>query len=465
MNESAMTKPDLMQRLSTRRLAAVPATVDATQLDLPAAADTTRATRIGLWALIIGLGGFLLWAAFAPLDEGVPSPGLVAISTKRKAVQHLTGGIIKEVLVGEGDHVKEGQVLIKLDEATTRANYETVRQQYFNMLANQGRLRAEQAGASSITFDPELQKAAKDPLIQSQLLTQQQLFQSRRAALRADLQAMQESIDGQQQLIRSYEGILSNRRTQLGLVNDELAHTRELVKDGYAPRNRQLELERNASDVNASIAEILGNTARAQSSISEVRQRMIGRQQDYRKEVDQQLADVSREVDADRAKFHALSDDLQRTDIRSPATGQVVGLTVQTVGGVIGPGQKLMDIVPDDEQLIVEAKVAPNLIDRVHAGLPVDMRFNSFANSPQLVVQGKVLSVSRDLLSEQVGQTMQQYYLSRVTVTPEGHKELGKRVLQAGMPVEVVFKTGERSMLTYLLHPLTKRIAASMKEE
>jgi membrane fusion protein, protease secretion system len=196
-----------------------------------------------------------------------------------------------------------------------------------------------------------------------------------------------------------------------------------------------------------------------------VRQRMIGRQQDYRKEVDQQLADVSREVDADRAKFHALSDDLQRTDIRSPATGQVVGLTVQTVGGVIGPGQKLMDIVPDDEQLIVEAKVAPNLIDRVHAGLPVDMRFNSFANSPQLVVQGKVLSVSRDLLSEQVGQTMQQYYLSRVTVTPEGHKELGKRVLQAGMPVEVVFKTGERSMLTYLLHPLTKRIAASMKEE
>lgn len=461
-----MTKPDLLQRLSTRRLAAVPATVDSTQPDLPTVADTTRATRIGLWALIIGLGGFLLWAAFAPLDEGVPSPGLVAISTKRKAVQHLTGGIIKEVLVGEGDHVKEGQVLIKLDDATTRANYETVRQQYFNMLANQARLRAEQAGASTITFDPELQKAAaRDPLIGNQILTQQQLFQSRRAALRADLQAMQESIDGQQQLIRSYQGVLSNRRAQLGLLNDELAHTRDLVKDGYAPRNRQLELERNASEVNAGIAEILGNTAHAQSSISEVRQRMISRQQDYRKEVDQQLADVSREVQSDQAKYQALGDDLNRMEIRSPATGQVVGLVTQTVGGVIGAGQKLMDIVPDDEQLIVEAKVAPNLIDRVHAGLPVDMRFNSFANSPQLVVQGKVLSVSRDLLSEQVGQTMQQYYLSRVTVTPEGHKELGKRVLQAGMPVEVVFKTGERSMLTYLLHPLTKRIAASMKEE
>jgi membrane fusion protein, protease secretion system len=135
---------------------------------------------------------------------------------------------------------------------------------------------------------------------------------------------------------------------------------------------------------------------------------------------------------------------------------------VQTVGAVIQSGQKLMDIVPDNELLLVEAKVAPNLIDRVHSGLPVDVRFNSFANSPQLVVDGKVVSVSGDLLTEQNGAT---YFLSRVSVTPEGYKKLGKRTLQAGMPVEVVFKTGERSLLTYLLHPLTKRIAAAMKEE
>jgi membrane fusion protein, protease secretion system len=460
-----MNKPALLQRLSSRHLAPVPGNDPESPDGVPAIADTTRATRIGVWALVLGLGGFLIWAAFAPLDEGVPSPGLVAINTKRKAVQHPTGGIIKEVFVGEGDHVKEGQVLMKLDEANTRANYETVRQQYFNMLANQGRLRAEQSGASTISFDPELQKAGQDPLIHGQMLTQQQLFQSRRAALRADLQAMQESIEGQQQLIRSYGSILASRRVQLGLVNDELTHTRELVKEGYAPRNRQLELERNASEVNGGIAELLGNTARAQSAISEVRQRMIARQQEYRKEVDTQLADVTREVQADEAKFRALSEDLNRIEIRSPATGQVVGLAVQTVGGVIQPGQKLMDIVPNDEPLVIEAKVAPNLIDRVHAGLPVDVRFNSFANSPSLVVNGKVLSVSGDLLSEQVGQGVQQYYLSRVTVTPEGYKELGKRVLQPGMPVEVVFKTGERSMLTYLLHPLTKRMAASMKEE
>jgi len=457
-----MTKPELLQRLSSRQLAPVPAT-DAAAAEVPAGADTTRATRIGLWALVLGLGGFLLWAAFAPLDEGVPSHGVVAIDTKRKAVQHPSGGIVKEVLVGEGAYVKEGQSLIKLDEAATRANYEAVRQHYLSMRANQGRLLAEQSGAGVIAFHPDLKSAASDPLIRSQMLTQEQLFQSRKAALRADVQGLQEGIEGQQALVRSYESVLASRQIQLGLVNDELANTRGLVKEGYAPRNRQLELERNVSEINASIAELLGNTSRAQRAIAEMRQRVIARQQEYRKEVEAQLGEVTREVQSDEAKFRSLSDDLGRIEIKSPATGQVVGLAVQSVGAVVGSGQKLMDIVPENELLMVETKVAPNLIDKVHAGLPVDIRFNSFSNTPQLVVEGKVVSVSGDLLTEQ--QSGAQYFLSRVAVTPEGYKRLGKRQLQAGMPVEVVFKTGERTLLAYLLHPLSKRVAASMKEE
>lgn len=458
-----MAKTELLQRLSSRQLAAAPSSALALPSENPlAAADSSRPTRIGLWALVIGLGGFILWASFAPLGEGVPSPGVVAINTKRKAVQHPTGGIVKEVLVGEGDHVKEGQLLLKLDEATARANYESVRQHYLSLRANQGRLVAEQASASTIKFHPDLQGASQDPLIRSQILTQELLFQSRKSGLRADLQGLQESIQGQQALLQAYESMMSNRRTQLSLVNDELTHTRELVKEGYAPRNRQLELERMVSDANASMAELLGNMTRGQRAIGELRQKVISRQQDYRKEVETQLSDVTREVQSDEGKFHALADDLARIEIKSPATGQVVGLAVQTVGAVIQSGQKLMDIVPDNELLLVEAKVAPNLIDRVHSGLPVDVRFNSFANSPQLVVDGKVVSVSGDLLTEQNGAT---YFLSRVSVTPDGYKKLGKRTLQAGMPVEVVFKTGERSLLTYLLHPLTKRIAAAMKEE
>jgi protease secretion system membrane fusion protein len=326
----------------------------------------------------------------------------------------------------------------------------------------EGRLVAEQAGANTISFHPDLKAAGTDPLIRSQMLTQEQLFAARRSALRADLQAIEQSIQGQQALLQSYEGMLTSRRNQISLVNEELTHTRELVKDGYAPRNRQLELERMVADANASIAELLGNISRSRSTIGELRQRSIARQQEYRKEVESQLGDVTREVQSDEGKFRALTDDLSRIEIKSPASGQVVGLAVQTVGGVVQAGQKLMDIVPQDELLLIETKVAPNLIDRVHAGLAVDIRFASFSNSPQLVVDGKVVSVSGDLLTEQNGSM---YYLSRVAVTPEGHKQLGKRVLQPGMPVDVVFKTGERSLLTYMLHPLSKRLAAAMKEE
>jgi protease secretion system membrane fusion protein len=422
-----------------------------------------HAGRIGLWALGIGFGSFLLWAALAPLDEGVPSQGHVAIDTKRKSVQHLSGGIVKEVLVGEGDQVKEGQLLIKLDDAAAKANFEAIRQRYLGLRAMQGRLLAEQADQSTITFHPDLVAAASDPLIKQQMMNQEQLRSSRKGALQADLQSIQESIQGQQGLSKAYEGMMVSRRNQLSLLNEELTSTRGLVKEGYVPRNRQLELERQVSESNASIAELQGNTVRSMSSIAELRQRAISRQQEYRKEVETQLADVTREVLGDAGKFVALQDELTRTEIRSPATGQVVALAVQSVGGVIGPGQKVLDVVPANESLLLETRVQPHLINSVHTGMPVDVRFSSFARSPQLVVQGKLTSVSGDLLTDP--QNGAGYYLARVAVTPEGLKKLGKRQMQPGMPVEVVFRTGERSMLTYLLHPLTKRIAASMNEE
>jgi protease secretion system membrane fusion protein len=460
-----MAKSELFKNLSSKLLPATPAPSELAPRDsaVDAVAESNRAARIGLWALGLGLGGFVLWAAFAPLDEGVPSQGVVAIDTKRKAVQHPTGGIIKDVLVREGDQVKEGQLLIKLDEAAARANYEAIRQHYLGLRAVQGRLFAEQSGANTIVFHPDLQSASQDPQIRSQILAQEQLFRARKSSLQAELQALQESIAGQQGLIEAYQGMLRNRREQMKLVNEELVSTRDLVKDGYAPRNRQLELERMMAESNGNIAELLGNITRAQRSVGELRQKVIATQQAYRKDVEAQLTEVTRDVQSDEGKFHALADDLGRIDIKSPAAGQVVGLAVQTVGGVVQSGQKLMDIVPGDELLLLETKVPPHLIDRVHAGLPVDVRFNNFAHSPQLVVEGKVVSVSGDLLTEP--QTNATYYLARVSVTPDGYKKLGKRVLQPGMPVEVVLKTGERSLLAYLLHPLTKRLAGAMKEE
>lgn len=431
---------------------------------LAAYGDTRRASRVGLWALGIGFGGFLLWAALAPLDEGVAAPGQVSIDTHRKPVQHLAGGLVKEVLVREGQTVKEDQVLVRLDEATTKANYEASRQKYMTLRAMEGRLVAEQTGAAKPTFHPELvEAAAKDPFIRVLMTTQEQLLTARRGNLAGDVASLRQQIQGQEESIRAYRSIVESRRSQLALLNEELRNLRGLVSEGYAPRTKQWELERGVADINASLSDSLGNIQRGLASIGDLRSRLISREQDYRKDVEQQMADVKSQVQAESERLRALTGDLSRVEIKSPAAGQVVGLQIQTPGGVIQPGQKLMDIVPFDEPLLLEAKVPPNFIDRVHTGLPVDIRFSSFAHTPTLVVDGKVISISNDLITDPNNPNIQ-YYLARVEVTPEGRKKLGNRQLQSGMPTEMIFRTGERSMLTYLLGPLYKRMAASMKE-
>jgi len=429
-----------------------------------ASSDTRAVARTGMLVLAVGFGGFLLWAGFAPLDEGVPTQGMVTLDTKRKTVQHLSGGLVKEVLVQEGQQVKEGQPLLRLDGAVAKANFEAVRQRYLGYRAMQSRLFAEQAGSGVINFHPDVKAAMNDPLIQQQVSTQQQLIQARRAALAADLQGIEESMQGLKEQLGSYQNILVQRRSQLALLTEELTNTRGMVKEGYAPRNRQLELERMVAESNASIADLTGNSLRISRQVAELGQRSLARKQEYRKEIESQLADVTREVQSDAEKFVAVTADLDRMEIKSPANGQVVGLTVQTVGAVLQPGQKLLDVVPDQQTLLLEAHIPPHLIDKVQTGLMADIRFNSFAHSPQLVVDGKVMSVSGDLLSDPQ-QPQYSYYLARVQVTPEGIKTLGARQMQPGMPAEIVIKTGERSLLTYLLHPLTKRMAASMKEE
>ena len=458
-----MAKPNLNPTLKSRVQDAQ--VVNSMADDGPrASSDTRGVARTGLLVLAVGFGGFLLWAGFAPLDEGVPTQGMVTLDTKRKTVQHLSGGLVKEVLVQEGQHVKEGQPLLRLDGAVAKANYEAVRQRYLGFRAMQSRLFAEQAGRDVIDFHPDVKAAMVDPLIQQQVSTQQQLIQARRAALAADLQGIEESMQGLKEQLGSYQNILVQRRSQLALLTEELNNTRGMVKEGYAPRNRQLELERMVAESNASIADLTGNSLRVSRQVLELTQRSLARKQEYRKEIESQLADVTREVQSDAEKFVAVAADLDRMEIKAPANGQVVGLTVQTVGAVLQPGQKLLDVVPDNQTLLLEAHIPPHLIDKVQTGLMADIRFNAFAHSPQLVVDGKVLSVSGDLLSDPQ-QPQFSYYLARVQVTPSGMKTLGARQMQPGMPAEIVIKTGERSLLTYLLHPLTKRMAASMKEE
>jgi protease secretion system membrane fusion protein len=427
--------------------------------------DTRGPIQLGLWSLLIGLGGFVLWAMVAPLDEGVPTSATVAIDTKRKAVQHPTGGVVKEVLVKEGQLVKDGELLMRLNDANAVAVYEASRHQYLSLRAVQARLVAEKNGEPAPKFHADLVKAAADPLIANHMRNQQELFRSRRDSLAAEMQAMNESLAGLQAQLQGAKDVVVQKGAQINLLTNELDKSRDLIDQGYMTRQRGWELERQIAEITGARADLTATIEKLSRSIQETQQRMRLRQHEYAKEVETQLTEVMRSVDSEEKRYEAVKADLARTEVRSPVEGQVLGLMNQTVGGVIQGGQKIMDVVPEDDHLILEAKILPHLIDKVRSDDPVDIRFTAFAHSPQLVVSGKILSISKDLLNDPPPSLTPTYYLARVVVTPEGMKKLGNRQLQAGMPAEVVIKTGERSLMTYLLHPLVKRIAASMKEE
>lgn len=428
--------------------------------------DVTKWMRIGIALLLLGMGGFFVWAATAPLDEGVPVPGIITVEAKRKTVQHLSGGIVKDIHVAESQSVKEGDVLIELDDTQARANFEFARQTYLALLATEGRLLAERRGASRIEFHPDLSSPDNAAPAQNYLAGQRQLFDTRRAALDGDIGILNETAAGQEESLKGLTAQLASRRSQLGLLQEQLDGTRDMVKQGYLPRNAQLEQERTGAELNSVISDLQANIQRTGRTISELKLRVAQRRRETLREVETQLAEVRRDVASNAERLTVAREDLKRALIHAPADGQVVGLSVFTVGGVITPGQHLMDIVPIGDALLLEAKVPPHLIDRVHAGLPADIHFQGFVNQPQLVVEGSVISVSADLLSDApgAGQPSMAYYLARVRVTPEGMKKLGRQQMQPGMPADVVIKTGERTMLIYLLKPLLRRLAVSLKE-
>jgi protease secretion system membrane fusion protein len=228
--------------------------------------------------------------------------------------------------------------------------------------------------------------------------------------------------------------------------------------------SKRHELERGVSEIKSSIAENKANQIRAKQAILEIEQRQMSLRADFMKEVEQGLTQIRPDIQSQAEKYKAATQELERTEIKSPVAGQVVGLSVQTVGSVVQAGQRMMEIVPSEEKLVLETKIAPHLIDRVKMGDQVDVRFSSFSDSPQLVVPGVLKTLSSDALTDNTQNAMP-YYLARVHVTEEGLKSLGSKKMQPGMPVEIVIKTGSRTLLKYLVSPLTKRIAASMKEQ
>ncbi|OUV02333.1 MAG: hypothetical protein CBC42_05955 [Betaproteobacteria bacterium TMED82] len=347
--------------------------------------DTSQYRRYALWFLVFFFGGTLLWAALVPLEEGVPTIGSVVVETKRKAIQHQSGGVIKEIYVKEGDFVEKDQKLLKLSDSTAKN-------------------------------EVEIEKN--------------------------NIQSLNESINSQFTLLKKIDEARSGKSLQISLLNEELFGIRNLVKDGYAPKVRQLALERELAELESNNRELKNTKLQTEQKISE---------QKY-------------QLEAAKKRLLIVKSRLDGKVIKASVSGQIVGLQKQAVGSVISPAEKIMDLVPRDEKLLVETEVMPNLIDRVEVGDIVDIRFTSFSLTPFLVVPGKISSISTDILNKP-RQKVSTYYLARVVLTEEAKTILGKRKIRPGMQVEIVIKTGTRTLLAYMLHPLTRRIAHSMKEE
>ena len=369
--------------------------------------DEKMHARMGWWIVIVGVGGFLLWASFAPLDKGVPLSGTVAVASSRQVIQHPTGGIIEEILVKEGNTVKAGQILITMNATQAKALAEISRVQYFNARAMEARLTAERDGAGSITFPPELEDAKNDPRVVANINLQRQLFNSRRNAIQGELKILKQQLDA----------------------------LRDLAEEGYVAHNRMLDQERLYFQL----------------------------RQTYQKEVGTQLAEAQKEAEALRTRLVSQDFDLANVEVRAPVDGTVVGLSVFTRGGVIGPGSKLLEIVPSEDTLVVEGQVPVHLIDKVHPELKVELIFSAFNQNLTPHIPGIVTHVSADRLVDEVSKMP--YYQVKAKVAPEGMKMIANLQVRPGMPVELLVKTGERTMMNYLLKPILDHIKMSMTEE
>ncbi|KFB70430.1 MAG: HlyD family type I secretion periplasmic adaptor subunit [Candidatus Accumulibacter phosphatis] len=430
--------------------------------DLPM--DTGHPMRVGLWVLGLGFGGFLLWAALAPLDQGVPTSGQVVVTGNRKTVQNLAPGMVDAILIKDGDEVKEGDVLLRLDPTQARSQYEVARAQWLVAKAVEARLLADVQGRSEITFPEDLLKYKDDPRAASAMAIQTQLLRSRRAALQAELGAMENTLAGLQSSATGLEATRRAKEQQSKLLLEELKGLREMAAEGYLPRNRLSEQERLLAQLGGAISEDLGNLGRTQRSIGEIRMRMLARQQDYHKEVENGLAEIQKEVSALDSRLKGLAFDLANTEVRAPKEGVIVGLKVHTIGGVLASGTPLMDVVPKNEPLRIDVMIPTTLIDKVKPGLPVDIIFPAFNQKVTPNIPGKLDQVAADATNDPQGR-MPPYYLGQVVVTPEGMKKLTTHEIKAGMPAEVIIKTGERTLLNYIVKPLLDRAKPALTEE
>lgn len=424
--------------------------------------DDRHYRRLGMLVLLLGLGGFSAWSTTAELAVSVVAPGHVTSEAFRRTVQHLEGGIVREILIEDGDQVMTGQPLVVIDDTQARSQLQIARGQYLIQRAAEVRLLAEQSASDTFVLPAELAHSEL-PRVQEVLALQQALFAARRQAHLGALQALEEQVVQLQRHMEGLEEAVRLGERHLASLRDEEKDLRGLFEKGLVNNLRLRELERDLLSLESEIAGRRADIGRIGSQLSENRMLREIRVQEYHKEVGEQLRDVQGRVAEAEERITSLADQVQRTVIRAPVSGTVVERRVHSVGDVVRPGESLLDLIPGGDGFLVEARVPGRDIDRLYPGQPAEIRFTAFNQRRTHASAAEIVYISADSQTDEA--TGARYYRVRLKVASDAREAMnGEMQLLAGMPAEVMIRTSSRTLGSYLLKPVTDLFARAVRE-
>jgi len=422
-----------------------------------------RHIRLGLAVVVVLLGGMSSWAVATKLAGAVIAPGTLVVENNVKKVQHPTGGVVKELRVKDGDKVAAGDLLILLDGTQARANLDIILGSLDELAARKARLEAESEGADEVTFAPELATRVQEPELMKILSGEQKLFGLRKAERTGQKGLLAERISQLGKEVEGLTGQAAAKEREITLVAKELDGTRQLYKQGLMTLSRLTDLERTSARLDGERAQLVAATAETRGKIAEIELEIIQIDQKLRSEVGSQLADLRTKLSEFEERKTAARDQLDRLAITAPQSGTVHELTVHTIGGVVRAADSLMLIVPSATALAVDAKIAPREIDRVHAGQKVALRFSTFNQRMTPEIEGKLVRVSADVMEDE--RTGLSYYTARIDIPADQLNRLGMVKLMPGMPVEAFIATEERTVLSYLMKPLSDQVEHVFRQQ
>jgi HlyD family secretion protein len=421
-----------------------------------------RYITLGFLTILALFGGIGGWAATTDLAGAVLAPGSVVVASNIKKVQHPSGGVISKILVKNGDKVKAGDVVVRLDETVTRASLQVITKQIDELTGRVARLKAERDDAPSVVFPSELVSRIAEPDVAQIINGEQRLFESHTGTTKAQKQQLDERIAGLQQDITGNTSQAASKTREIELVKKQLESLERLERQQLVSAEKMMQMRQQEARIEGELAQLASAAGQSKGKIAEIEIQKLTIDSQGKSDAVKDLREAEGKIIELTERRIAAQDLLTRVDIRSPADGIVDQMTVFTVGGVVNTAEPLMMIVPQDDLLVVEAKIAPHDIDQARSHNKAVIRFPAFNQRTTPSLNGTVASISAELTKEQ--QTNMQYYVARVKIDESEMKRLGDLQLVPGMPAEIQIRTTERSALSYLLKPLEDAFARSFKE-